>query len=1038
MANDNNFGEKRLVDDKVFATDLAEWVDGWRESRGISSDGKLNPAQLDMFVSDLQTEIINRIPDFTLNNVDPNASLVLYSGADYAAVKSMCANSGGKYYMISQTQANALWNKDFQKSVKDAIGDDDLADPTTLRVLSGKSIDNSGNLSRIDQYATDSHNLLAMDDFLSYKLAEAGAKKGNVIYIVGDRLSDTSVGMLTEIPEVFRETLANGDDISGKLQLATNLRMNKAGGYEFDLIDPSEAKIYLTENGDVKLVDFKETIGLSSSNVGEYSLTGKFKDYATLTHGRTAEELADAFKMSQILVGSDGNIVGHSFDNVIFKDGTKLTEYMTPAPVKGEYILKLDSDTYNNIISEHGKDALKNAIDDATVSVNKKGDIVNYDYKGTILEDVVRSDTIYDNHEVIQRVKHSELKRLYEASSGDKTGAIKVFDRVGKDADIASAVLNKSKGNAIKALESIDEAQRTALVYLNDDGVEIGQSYKDTALESILPDKIPSDYKYSIRRSDLALLPPEASVSGKFPMYDKLSPADKIQIRDIERRRATGEISDKAEVVIGIDNNGRSKVSLNVNGKVVPGALEPGTICIAMDMEGEKSVVCRDLEDAKWKNQIEDLISDVKVKMINGVDRNQFRSVADALKKRGVTNPSKVIADAIGKIPSDNTDGMRFVTDIATGRNSISKILNFNIGDYEKTGEGIDVIKRWISHLDERNVPAKTVSERDVKNILTSLNMEIENSLSIKERQKALARATHKNIPVYALMGKGKRKGFTIEQISVLKSIVGPNNVNTIPTQGNEGLYTVEVYGDSAYQRLISPNLNISSIGSGEKSIKGKDFLAILSVNPFERTMTVEKDGGFIIISGNPAEKDARPTNEVYDELDRRVKTTYSKWVDSVKQHKDPSEINRNRVEYRKAVAEKDRFESALSEQLSNQLKEEKTTQKIEEKEKEYRTEREKYAVAGDAENFSKVIVQGIEELSVTIVACALVTEKGMVQTVDQSSKDHIRLNCESIIMAQNGRMGDAKAHLETTVGKDIDRSITVDTKSVGNLEVFR
>ena len=61
-----------------------------------------------------------------------------------------------------------------------------------------------------------------------------------------------------------------------------------------------------------------------------------------------------------------------------------------------------------------------------------------------------------------------------------------------------------------------------------------------------------------------------------------------------------------------------------------------------------------------------------------------------------------------------------------------------------------------------------------------------------------------------------------------------------------------------------------------------------------------------------------------------------------------------------------------------------------------------------------------------------------MVQTVDQSSKDHIRLNCESIIMAQNGRMGDAKAHLETTVGKDIDRSITVDTKSVGNLEVFR
>ena len=53
---------------------------------------------------------------------------------------------------------------------------------------------------------------------------------------------------------MFRETLANGEDISGKLQLATNLRLNKAGEYEFDLVDAADTKLYLTEIGDVKLV----------------------------------------------------------------------------------------------------------------------------------------------------------------------------------------------------------------------------------------------------------------------------------------------------------------------------------------------------------------------------------------------------------------------------------------------------------------------------------------------------------------------------------------------------------------------------------------------------------------------------------------------------------------------------------------------------------------------------------------------------------------------------------------------------------------
>ena len=682
-----------MIDNDVFSEALAEWVDGWRESRGISSDGKLNPAQLDMFVSDLQKEIINRIPDFTLNNVDPNASLVLYSGADYAAVKSMCANSNGKYYMISQTQANALWNKEFKESVVHAIGDLTEGDPTTLRVLSGKAKDANGKKYRLNQYATDSHELLALDDFLSYNVAEAGAKKGNVIYIVGDGLSDTSVGMLTEIPEVFRETLANGEDISGKLQLATNLRLNKAGEYEFDLVDAADTKLYLTETGDVKLVDFKETIGLPSSKVGEYSLSGSFKDYAALTRGRTAEELADAFKMSQVLVGTDGNIVGHSFDNVSFKDGTKLTDYMTPAPSKGDHIFKLDADSYHKLVNDQGVDGIKNAIDDSIASINKNGDIVGYNYKGTILENVIKSDSIFDNSEVVHSVKHGALKRLYESSCGDKAGAIRVLDRLSGDADIASAVLNKSNGSAVKALDSIDEAKRSVILYLNDDGIEIGHSYKNTGLEGILPDAIPSESKFSIRKMDLDNLPDDVSLSGKIPMYEKLCAADKIQLRYIEGRHLNGEFSDAAVVSVTLDSNGKSKVSYDVNGRVETGEIDAGAIRYDVDMNGKISVKCRDTVDgtAGWKSQVGDMIHDSRIESINGIDRAQFSSLDDALKKLDVSDTSKLFGDSISKISSDNTNSMRFVMDVATGRNNFADSVKLDPVNCSKIGARVGV-----------------------------------------------------------------------------------------------------------------------------------------------------------------------------------------------------------------------------------------------------------------------------------------------------------------------------------------------------------
>lgn len=156
--------------------------------------------------------------------------------------------------------------------------------------------------------------------------------------------------------------------------------------------------------------------------------------------------------------------------------------------------------------------------------------------------------------------------KVLSASSGDVDGAINVFKRDGKVSDIASAVLNRSNGDAVKALESIDSAHHSAIVYLNDDGVEIDHSYKNTGLGGILPDDIPSEAEFPIRRADLESLPGDASVSGKIPRYEKLSTADQIQVKYIESKRLKGEYADAAVISVGFDADGKSNVRFDANG----------------------------------------------------------------------------------------------------------------------------------------------------------------------------------------------------------------------------------------------------------------------------------------------------------------------------------------------------------------------------------------------------------------------------------------------------------------------------------------
>ncbi|MEE5991080.1 MAG: calcium-binding protein, partial [Lachnospiraceae bacterium] len=288
---------------------------------------------------------------------------------------------------------------------------------------------------------------------------------------------------------------------------------------------------------------------------------------------------------------------------------------------------------------------------------------------------------------------HADAVKMLKSASGDADGAIKVFNKVGKDADIASAVLNKSDGSAVKALDSIDEAKRSVILYLNDDGIEIGHSYKNTGLEGILPDAIPSESKFSIRKMDLDNLPDDVSLSGKIPMYEKLCAADKIQLRYIEGRHLKGEFSDAAVVSVTLDSNGKSKVSYDVNGRVETGELDAGAIRYDVDMNGKISVKCRDSVDgtAVWKSQVGDMIHDSRIESINGIDRAQFSSLDDALKKLDVSDTSKLFGDSISKISSDNTNSMRFVMDVATGRNNIADSVKLDPVNCSKIGARVGV-----------------------------------------------------------------------------------------------------------------------------------------------------------------------------------------------------------------------------------------------------------------------------------------------------------------------------------------------------------
>ena len=258
---------------------LIDWLESWRDSNGIDNGVKLEGEILDKFVSELHGEIVGLIGDFGQNTISDTANLVLYSGQDYNMVKEFCEASNGKYYMISNTAADILWNETLRDTIAITIGEDKATDPITARVLEGKVYNADETWSRTTQYATDSNTYLALDDFISSKIAEAGLEKGNIIYIISDTANPNSVGLMTEIPTVFNYKDADGVSSSNAIEVVTNLIKNEDGTFTYEKVDCSNATVYFTDDGNVKYVDMLESLGSEGTYVGQSQFTTTLKEY---------------------------------------------------------------------------------------------------------------------------------------------------------------------------------------------------------------------------------------------------------------------------------------------------------------------------------------------------------------------------------------------------------------------------------------------------------------------------------------------------------------------------------------------------------------------------------------------------------------------------------------------------------------------------------------------------------------------------------------------------------------------------------------
>ena len=260
------------MEDKLIRV-LIEWLGNWRSANSVPDGELLSGELLERFVGELQGKILSETGGFgpAVKGFE-DAKLVLYSGVDWNLVGEFCEQSGGKYYMINQTKASVLWDRDFRQAIADVIGESDAKKPISARVLEGKSYKSKNEWTRVGRYATDSDRFLALDDFLSSELAREGASRGDVTYFLSPDARPETVGLSSEVPEVFTQKYVKGSGGLADFTVAYDLTKNADGSFSFKTADVSDAFVYFDKSGRVGFVDLTPSVGGESGVAADGSL----------------------------------------------------------------------------------------------------------------------------------------------------------------------------------------------------------------------------------------------------------------------------------------------------------------------------------------------------------------------------------------------------------------------------------------------------------------------------------------------------------------------------------------------------------------------------------------------------------------------------------------------------------------------------------------------------------------------------------------------------------------------------------------------
>ena len=628
--------------------ELVQYIDNWRLKNKIFKEGSLDDEELKNFVKDVQTEIKNKV------SMDGKSgqTLLLYTGKSvetgnwiWQEMERVCKSNSEYYYISSTDGGSILWEQKFQDAVKKAIINKNVLDEDkAIRVLSGKMWnEKTGKYDiRINQYAIEGTDILALDDFISKTLTEQAVANGNrVIYVAGQGWNSNSVGMQTEIPSFITEAWI-GKDIDEALKSRLTIVSDLSEITDINSQDISDVALYKTEfytDADGKVTGVKLISELDDINVGILGADDIRITYGSKLGILTDEELwmkynflseddlvIDKFRLyeyqktkstteltdTKVYFDSEGKAIGLScYDDVPSETALELrlsdTEnYLSDTNMSYKY---MDYDTYSEI------DKLK---------------ACQYDYERTQISDMIDNNLSSQND--IELMSYEDLKAKY------------TFIDDTTDADVIKE---------LQIAEYRDKKYGTTTTYdINLYYDENGKMscISDQGYESIKDVEIKANAKFSADVTEVNQYRNAEYMTTICPEYDNLTPLQKLQLQQLELDARNHDMSklhdfvandtagnlknvrityDADGVVSGIDTseiNGGSALDISKSNTIIDISSD-GNVSMRLDKPSTGK--------AWWQDELVSIINNDSVKTINEMTKrkNKGSNIGNIMEK---------------------------------------------------------------------------------------------------------------------------------------------------------------------------------------------------------------------------------------------------------------------------------------------------------------------------------------------------------------------------------------------------------------------